>query len=285
MRQFTTMARSWLVWLVVVVAAGRAVAAPEAELWEKWTAHDPDSTTVIDHGVWSALLGRYVVADRASGINLFDYGAVTPEDRSGLVAYIQRMAATPISTYSRAEQFAYWANLYNALTVNVVLDAYPVDSIRDIDISPGWFSDGPWGKALVMVEGEELSLDDIEHRILRPIWQDPRIHYAVNCASMGCPQLYPKAFTPASMEAMLDQAAHDYVNHPRGVTVKGDGGLTLSSIYDWYGGDFGKDEAGIIAHLVRHAEPSLAESLKAATGIDGYDYDWALNDAARISRR
>lgn len=282
MRQLTTLFRASLVLLVIAWAAP-AGAAPEAELWEKWTAHDPESTVVIDHGAWSAFLSRYVVAGPRLRMNLFAYGAVSEGDREGLAAYLERMAATPISAYGRPEQFAYWVNLYNALTVKVVLDAYPVASIRDIDISPGWFSDGPWGKPLIVVEGEELSLDDIEHRILRPIWRDPRIHYAVNCASIGCPQLYPQAFTPETMEAMLDQAARDYVNHPRGVSVNGDGSLTLSSIYDWYGGDFGEDEAGVISHLIRHAEPALAESLRVASGIDGYDYDWALNDPARLS--
>ena len=107
------------------------------------------------------------------------------------------------SLTSRDEQLAYWINLYNALTVKVILDHYPVKSILDIDISPGWFSIGPWGKKLVAVEGVEISLDDIEHRILRPIWRDPRIHYALNCAAVGCPNLLREAFTGATAEVLL----------------------------------------------------------------------------------
>ena len=139
-------------------------------------------------------LGRFLAQHLRTGedgIARIGYGAVSDEDRKSLDAYIAALAGHPGSrrALNRAEQQAYWINLYNALTVQVILDHYPVESIRDIDISPGLFADGPWGKKLVTIEGEAVSLDDIEHRILRPIWKDPRIHYAVNCASIGCPNL------------------------------------------------------------------------------------------------
>ena len=122
------------------------------------------------------------------------------------------MAAVRVSGLGRDEQCAYWINLYNALTLEVVLDHYPVDSIRDIDISPGLFSQGPWGKKLITVEGEQVSLNDIEHRILRPIWRDPRIHYAINCASLGCPNLQPRPFTGRTLDHALDLAAMRFVD-------------------------------------------------------------------------
>ena len=98
------------------------------------------------------------------------------------------MQAVAISNYNRNEQKAYWINVYNALTIDLILSRFPVASIRDINISPGLLARGPWGAKLFIVEGEKLSLDDIEHRILRPIWKDNRIHYAVNFASLGLPQ-------------------------------------------------------------------------------------------------
>lgn len=173
---------------------------------------------------------------------------------------------------------AYWINLYNALTMQVVLEHYPVDSIRDIDISPGWFSDGPWGAKLVGVEGEQLTLDDIEHRILRPIWQDPRIHYAVNCAAVGCPNLQPEPYEGETVDEQLDRAARAYVNHPRGATVTG-GDLVVSSIYAWYEEDFGGSEQGVIDHLTAFAEPPLDRMLADFSAIDDDRYDWSLNDA------
>lgn len=106
------------------------------------------------------------------------------------------MTALEISGYSRPEQFAYWFNPYKALTIQVVHDHYPVESIRNIDISPGLFADGPWKKKSVAVQAEKVSLDDVEHRILRAIWKDPRFHYAMKCASVGCPDPSPGCIDP-----------------------------------------------------------------------------------------
>ena len=128
-----------------------------------------------------------------------------------------------------------------------------------------------------MVEGEELSLDDIEHRILRPIWQDPRIHYAVNCASIGCPNLQIQAFSASNMESLLNAAAREYVNHDQRCEDQ-NGRLFVSSIYDWFVSDFGGDDAGVIKHLSQYAGPSLRNSLTDISRISGDDYDWDLND-------
>ncbi len=253
--------------------------APSAEVWPRWQAHDPQNAERIDFAVWDRLLMAYVTEGK--GANLFDYASVTAADRQALDGFLASMAALPISLYSRPQQFAYWINLYNALTVQVVLDHFPVESIRDIDISPGWFSDGPWGKALIEVEGQTLSLDDIEHRILRPIWRDPRIHYAVNCASIGCPDLRPSAYQAEGIEAALDDAARNYVNDPRGVTVR-DGRIIVSKIYDWFYEDFGRDPESLKAHLLRYAGPELAMKLEAIGEIHDTEYDWRLN-AARPS--
>jgi hypothetical protein len=254
-----------------------ALFAPKADLWPRWEAHDPDSTAEIDHEAWARLLRAHLHAG-ADGVNRFDYAAVTGADRVALGRYIAALAALPVDDHDRAEQMAYWINLYNALTVHVVLTHYPVDSIRDIDVSPGLFSDGPWDRPLVTVAGETLTLNDIEHRILRPIWRDPRIHYAVNCAAIGCPNLQPVPFTGANTEGLLEQAARDYVNSPRGVEVRPHG-LVVSSIYVWFQGDFGTSDDEVIDHLIRYAEPGLAAQLKVAKKLAGHRYDWSLNDA------
>lgn len=257
-----------------------AWSAPSAELWERWTAHDPDSQLQVDHSTWDRMLTTYITAG-TDGIHYFAYGRVSEEDSNALQRYLQYLEQSPVSRLNRAEQKAFWFNLYNALTVRVILDHYPVDSIRDIDISPGFFADGPWKKKLVRVEDQPVSLDDIEHRILRPIWKDPRIHYGVNCASIGCPNLQTQAFTAANTEALLDKGAREYVNHPRGARIES-GRLIVSSIYVWFQEDFGGDDAGVIAHLKKWAGTTLQNQLEEIQKISDDQYDWALNDADRL---
>jgi hypothetical protein len=254
-------------------------AAPPAELWVKWQAHDDRSPATIDHSAWNSFLHGYVRIG-PDGIARIPYAQVAASDRDSLAADLARLSNIPISRYSRREQFAFWVDLYNELTVKVVLDHYPVPSIRDINISPGIFAFGPWGKKLIVVEGEALGLDDIEHRILRPIWRDPRIHYAVNCASLGCPNLQPEAFTAANAQALLDKAARDFVNHPRGAAVTG-GELTVSSIYVWYQAEFGGTPRAVIEHLKHYARPDLAAALAGVTRLSEDRYNWALNDLIR----
>lgn len=253
-----------------------ALFAPRADLWPRWQRHDPNATAEVDHDAWGRILNTYLRAGD-DGVNRFDYASVTMADRVALNRYTAALATLPIEDYNRAEQMAYWINLYNALTVHVVLTHYPVDSIRDIDVSPGLFSDGPWDRPLLSVAGEDLTLNDIEHRILRPIWHDPRIHYAVNCASLGCPNLQPEPFTGSNLETLLEGAARAYVNSPRGVRV-GRYGLVVSSIYVWFQDDFGTSDHDVIEHLARYAEPELAAELRRVGKLADHDYDWSLND-------
>jgi hypothetical protein len=262
---------------ILLLCVGPALAAPKSELWQRWTKNDPSSVLQVDHSTWDRLLKAYLIIG-SDGVSLFRYGRVSAGDRAALDHYIRQLTQTAVSRLNRNEQKAFWINLYNALTVKVVLDHYPVKSIRDIDISPGLFSDGPWGKKLVSVEGEKISLDDIEHRILRPIWKDPRIHYGVNCASIGCPNLQSEAFTAANSDSLLDKGAREFVNSPRGVRIEM-GKLTVSSIYVWFASDFGGTDAGVIDHLKKYALPDLRTQLENIDRISDNQYDWTLNEA------
>lgn len=251
-------------------------AAPKAELWPKWQKHDPASAQIVDHGAWDRFLKSYVVASHPSGIHRVRYGDVAAGDRKQLKAYLQALQAVPISGYKREEQKAYWINLYNAFTVDLITSRFPVASIRDINISPGLFARGPWGAKLLEIEGVKISLDDIEHRILRPIWKDSRIHYALNCASLGCPNLQPGAYTAENTESLLEKGAREFINHPRGVEIK-QGKLRVSSIYVWFQEDFGGSAEGLMEHWQEYAGTSLQEALQKYRGGLAHDYDWRLN--------
>jgi len=225
--------------------------------------------------VWADFLETYVGTD-STGATFVDYARVSHEDRAALSRYIVDMQAAGVSALGRADRFAYWVNLYNALTVNVILEHYPVASIRDISISPGLFSRGPWGRKLVTVDGTDLSLDDIENSILRPGWKDPRVHYVLNCGSRGCPNLRSRPYESGSLDADLDTAARQFIDHERSVRIVGER-LIVSSIFDWYAADFGGRKS-VVDHLRVFAGSRTLGAIGNRRNYDSHDYDWSLND-------
>ena len=260
--------------MVIAVACG----APEPKEIAGWDVSDETSIATIDHNAWQEILDGYVRTDD-SGVNLFDYAAISSStgDTAKLTDYLDHLQGLDPSVYSRGQQMAFWINLYNATTIQVVLSEYPVDTIRDIHegVIP---NTGPWGDVHANVNGRDLTLDDIEHGILRPLWRDKRIHYAANCAAYGCPHLLATAFTAANTEALLEQGARDYVNNARGVDFVDDDFIVISSIYDWYAEDFGNTEESVVAHLAEYADEDLAARLEGFEGSIDYEYDWSLNE-------
>ncbi|MEM7020304.1 MAG: DUF547 domain-containing protein [Pseudomonadota bacterium] len=250
-------------------------AAPGSNLLGFWVQSNEKNQNAIDHQPWQQLLDRYLITKTSDEVYRFDYAKVTTEDKHLLAGYLKHLQGLDPRLYARVTQKAYWINLYNALTVQVILSNYPVDSIKDIKTSLLDFG-GPWNDKVATVAGQALTLNDIEHGILRPIWQDNRIHYAVNCASLGCPNLWPQVYTAENTESLLEQAARNYINHSRGVSLN-NGKLTVSSIFDWYQEDFDDSEAGVLTHLQKYAEPDLKKQLSSYQGRLHYDYDWQLN--------
>lgn len=246
------------------------------EVLERWRPAAAQQTLDLDYRPWSELLTTYLDDSHPSGIALFNYKAVTAADRERLQAFIDYLASLPVAQLTPMQQKAYWINLYNALTVRVILDNPGVASIREIESS--WFSPGPWGLEVVEVDGSALTLDDIEHRILRPIFGDPRIHFAVNCASLGCPDLGAQPYLASNLDQQLDAATSEFINHPRGASIRGDT-LKLSSIFKWYGDDFGDSVPVRLKWIAAYADPALAEQLDRWDGRIRYDYDWNLNAA------
>lgn len=225
------------------------------------------------HQPWDDLLGTYVV-EYDDGVNRFDYGALQANtaDRAKLDAYLAEFETLDFETLDRSEQFAAYANVYNALTIKHIVERYPVKSIRS-----GYLV-GPWKRVFTIVDGEKVSLDDLEHEILRVEFDDPRVHYAVNCASYGCPNLRTEAWFGSTLDSELDDAARDFVNHPRGVALRSNGTLKVSQIYKWFREDFGGSNDGVIDHFLKYAEPDLAAQIESKRKITKHDYDWALND-------
>ena len=250
--------------------------APKADLWAIWDQSNPTNNEVIDHTQWQNFLHKYVVTDHPSEINLVRYADVTDHDKGLLNNYVTELLRLEPRNLQKAEQFAYWVNLYNAATVLLILREYPVSSITKL--GSGFFSFGPWNDPIGKIAGNAITLNDIEHRILRPIWQDPRIHFAVNCASMGCPNLSAQAYTQSNSQELLEKSTHAFIQHPRGVKLL-DSELRLSSLFDWYLDDFADDRASLLQYLAQYLPNTKAQILGEQKLRITYAYDWALNDA------
>ncbi|MCR9137392.1 MAG: DUF547 domain-containing protein [Alphaproteobacteria bacterium] len=237
----------------------------------------PGGSGGFDHAAFDALVQTYVKPD-AQGYNRVDYRALKARGQGELKAYVATLENARPSSMSAAEAQAYWINFYNAKTLDVVLDRYPVTSIKKINLGGGGlFGSGPWSKKLMTVEGADLSLDDIEHRIVRPLFNDPMSHYGLNCASYSCPNLVTRAYTSANIRQLLNQSAVDYVNHPRGVSVQARR-IVASKIYSWYAGDFG-GRRRLKTHWGQFAGPDHGAAISAAS-IGRFVYDWKLNDVS-----
>ena len=215
---------------------------------------------------YNTFLSKYVSA--VNGINLVAYDKVTPQDRAVLRSYIEKLSAMDIEALPRDAEMATWFNLYNAKTIELILENYPTKSIRKIS--------NPWKRDRLVVNGKKMSLDDIEHGTVRKKYDEPRVHYAFNCASIGCPNIKSSAWEASSLEADLVQASRDFIGSERGVSIQGNK-IVASSIFKWYKKDFGGNEAGILAHLRQYATGSKKAALDAASDINKYDYDWDLN--------
>ena len=265
--------RNAAVSLLILLLWSPAHATAFGEPWPLWDAAPARQATdlpAIDHSLWQALLTRYM-STGPDGINRIDYPGLARQGRAELDRYLAQLQEIDPRQHRRPEQMAYWINLYNALTVRVVLANPGRTSIRRM--GQGLFSFGPWDDEVATVAGQALTLNDIEHRILRPIWRDARIHFAVNCASLGCPDLSANAYTASNLEQLLNDAQARYINHPRGVRLSTS--LQLSSIFKWYREDFAPDEAALLRYLATHHEAGTR--LAAFQGRISYNYDWSLN--------
>ncbi len=271
---------------LAIVCLGAVPAVPQSasagNLETIFASHNAGSPATVDHSAWDKLLKTYLLPAE-DGLNRVEYRRFKAEAHKPLKDYVRMLEAVDVGALGRAEQFAYWANLYNARSIDIVLDQYPVKSIKDINLGGGFFATftgGPWKAKVVTVKGQQLSLDEIEHTILRGIFKDHRVHFAVNCASVGCPNLGDVALTGARLDELLDNGGRDFVNSSRGVKLV-NGKLQVSKIFSWFQVDFGGSDQGVIEHIRRYASPGLKARLEGVTRIDDTFYDWSLNDVRR----
>ncbi|MGS5085953.1 DUF547 domain-containing protein [Hydrogenophaga sp. A37] len=246
--------------------------------------------TPFDHGyaAWDALLKKHVhwLPDgKQSRANYKGFAT----DRAALKAVLDTFSAVPRASFdgwSKPQQMAFLINAYNAFTVELILTKYPnLKSIKDL----GSFVQSAWKKKFFTLLGEQRHLDWIEHEQLRPRYNEPRVHAAVNCASVGCPALRDEAFTAAKLEAQLDDGMRRFLGDRTRNRVKGNQ-VEVSSIFKWFREDFEQGRGGfkqVEDVFAKHAEqlsdlPAERAALKAKTlGVGFLDYDWSLNDAGR----
>ncbi len=224
------------------------------------------SGEAVNHDLFAELLAEHVEN------GLVDYSGFQREEEK-LDAYLKILEQTDVRSLSREEQLAFYINAYNANTIKLVLSGYPgIKSIKDL----GRLWRSPWKKKFVRIDGKVLSLDDIEHGIIRPQFQDARIHFAVNCAAGSCPPLIAEPYRGEKLGRQLDEVTRAFINDPASNYLEGDT-LHVSRIFDWYETDFSE---GIVPFFLKYAEGNFKRELEKNRDrikVRYLHYDWSLN--------
>ncbi|GAA3508299.1 DUF547 domain-containing protein [Aquimarina addita] len=213
----------------------------------------------FDHTSW----------DTALLLNVYEDGSVNyagfMQDSSYLYKYFKELSQNrPDASWSRNEQMAYWINAYNAYTIKLVIDSYPIESIKDLK--------KPWDKKFIKIDGEWLSLNDIEHNILRK-FGDARIHFAINCASISCPVISNRAYTAENLYELLDIQAERFINDPTRNTITASH-ISLSKIFSWYRKDFKENGEDLVGFVNRYSRIPITNQ----DDLGPKDYNWSLNE-------
>ncbi|MCU0561311.1 MAG: DUF547 domain-containing protein [Desulfobacterales bacterium] len=244
------------VWLALAAAA--LLAAPAAAA----------AAATVDHALWGRLLARHVKE------GVVDYAGFKA-DEAKLDRYLAVLENTDPDALERSEQFAFYINAYNAWTIKLILSGYPgVKSIKEL----GSIFQSPWKRRIATINGQSLSLDDIEHAILRPRFRDPRVHFAINCAAKSCPPLAAEPFRGAALDSQLDKLTRDFVNAPGSHRLEAQT-LWVSSIFKWFAEDFNDDPAGFYRSYAAGELKQRLEQVRGPLRVKYLDYDWSLNGA------
>ena len=221
---------------------------------------------VVDNKIYGELLQKYV---RNGKVN---YAGFKTEEAK-LDRYLKILENVITAKLSRDEQFAFYVNTYNAWTIKLILSGYPgITSIKDL----GSLLKSPWKKEIVRIDEKVISLDDVEHSILRPRYKDPRVHFAINCAAKSCPPLQSEPFEGVSLNRQLNEATRSFINDPNSYKLEEDK-LHVSRIFKWFSEDFNDD---ILGFFLKYASGDLKKNLEAKADriqVKYLEYDWSLN--------
>jgi hypothetical protein len=234
------------------------------------SAFDLDSVAwanpVVDHSIYAELLKKYVINDKV------DYAGFKSEEAS-LDRYLTLLEAVDSKTLSRDEQFAFYANAYNAWTIKLILSRYPdLKSIKDL----GSLFESPWKKEIVRLDGEVMTLDNVEHDILRPRFKDPRVHFAINCAAISCPPLSPEPYRGDILSDQLNDSTRSFLNDPNSYLFDGND-FYVSRIFKWFAEDFNYDVLGFYLNFANEELKQKLEAKRTTLRIKYLEYDWGLN--------
>lgn len=232
----------------------------------------------------SHLLFAHVLTSHVRS-GLVDYGSIKadPKDLDAYLAALSAVGRAELERWSKADQLAFLINLYNAHTLQLIVNDYPVKSIKDI----GSFIRGPWDQPVVQLFGERITLNTLEHEILRKKYHDPRIHFAVVCAALGCPPLRSEPYVGMRLDQQLDDQARIFLATPEKNRLdRVERVLYLSPIFKWYESDFMAEAGSVLAFVKRYLPPAAArEAASGRYAVRYTDYDWSLNDLGRERSR
>lgn len=228
-------------------------------------------STGMDHGSFDKLLGQYVRD------GLVDYGALKA-NREPLDAYLDGAGAVTsgeFQAWPRNDRLAFLINLYNAATLRLIIDAYPVDSIKSL----GSLLSSPWDKKVVGLFGDTISLDRLEHEIIRKDFEEPRIHFALVCAALGCPPLRGEAYRGAALEAQLEEQTRSFLQtREKNYLDREKQVLWLSPIFKWYRADFEVGGKSLVDFVTPYLNAGEGAATLADVDVSFTHYDWRLND-------
>jgi hypothetical protein len=239
------------------------------------------AVTPPDYKLWGDLLSKYY--DPAKGM---DYKGLKANDKKTLDELRNQMAQVDVGALPRTDQLAYWINLYNISVVNVVVEHYPVASIRDI--STDFIAHlNVFKKPAAKTRTGTLTLDEVENDKIRDPFKDPRIHFAINCAAKSCPPIRSEPYVGSQLSLQLDDQVRTFLNGPNGVHLEKSGGelvIHTTKIMDWFKDDFEKWSAGRAKFIAKYIAPEKSQQIRAAVNQISFkfdDYDWKLNDASK----
>lgn len=228
------------------------------EVTKPATKMEAPKKSTPDHSAFNALLQKNVSS--SGKVNYQGFKA----QKADLQKYLDDLAAnTPSSEWGRKETMAYWTNAYNAFTIKLIVDNYPISSITKLE------NGKPWDKKWIKLGDKTYSLNNIENDILRPKYKDARIHFAVNCAAQSCPPILNKAWTAANLAANFEKQAKAFINNPKFNKISANS-IEISKIFEWYAADFGN----IIDYLNKYSTTKISADAK----VSYMEYDWALNN-------